>query len=188
MIDRHIWKILHESIGIIILASAISSLGGIGIESLRTQIVWLVPVIILLPTLNDMIGDFGSIVSQRFTTMLYQKEIQEKKWLKDPKIHHLFFVIMGIAVLAAVYAAMLSYFVAIAKGFPFEWWLLGRILLIALLTTITLVIIIFFVSVIGGFYVYKKRHDPNNYLIPIATAIADFGSMIVLSALIIVLF
>ena len=188
MIERHIWKILHESIGILILASAISSLGGIGIESLRSQVVWLVPVIILIPALNDMIGDFGAIIAQRFTTMLYKKEIHEKKWLKDRKIHHLFFVIMGIAVLAALYAAMVSYFIAIAKGFPFEWWLLGRILLMGLLTTITLVIIIFFVSIIGGFYVYKKRHDPDNYLIPIATAIADFGSMIVLSALIIVLF
>ena len=75
MIERHIWKIIHESVGILIIASVISTLGGIGLEALQSKLTWLVPIIIVLPALNDMIGDFGAIVASRFTTMLYKKEV-----------------------------------------------------------------------------------------------------------------
>lgn len=188
MIERHIWKIIHESAGILIIASVISTFGGIGLETLRTKLALLMPILILLPGLNDMIGDFGAIVSARFTTMLYKKEVHEKKWWKEQKIHHLFFIILGIGVLAAIYISVLSYIIAMMKGFAYDAIILQKIMFITIMTTIFLVCILFLVSVIGGFYVYRKRHDPDNYLIPIATAIADFGSMIVLTLMIMWLF
>ncbi len=188
MIERHIWKILRESIGILIIASAISSLGGIGLEALRTKIALLVPIIILLPALNDMIGDFGAIIASRFTTMLYEKEIKEKKWWTEPELHHLFFVVLGIAVLAAIYVAILAYFIAMLKGFPFDMIMAQKVMLVSIITTMLLVFILFLVSTIGGFYVYRKKHDPDNYLIPLATALADFGSMITLSAMVMFMF
>lgn len=188
MIELHVWKILRESTGILIIASAISSLGGIGLEKLGTELTLLLPILILLPALNNMIGSFGTIIASRFTTMLYEKEIKEKKWWTEPELHHLFFVVLGIAVLAAIYAAILAYFIAMLKGFPFDIMLAQKVLLVSILTTILLVFILFLVSTIGGFYVYRKKHDPDNYLIPIATALADFGSMIVLSAMIMFMF
>ena len=188
MMDKHIWRIIHESIGILVVASVISSLGGIGLETLRAQLAWLIPIVILLPALNDMIGDFGAIVASRFTVMLYKKEVHEKHFWRDRELHHLFFVIFGIAVLAAIYVACLSYFLALVRGFPFDLILIGKVLFISLLSTILLVSILFFICVLGGFYVYKHKHDPNNYLIPLATAFADLGSMVLLSILVAWLF
>jgi cation transporter-like permease len=188
MIERHIWRIIHESAGILIVASVISTFGGIGLEALRSKLALLMPIIILLPGLNDMIGDFGAIIASRFTLMLYQKEIQEKQWWREHKIHHLFFVILGIAVLAAIYVAGLAYLIAMAKGFPFDLLLIEKVVFVSVLATIFLICVLFFVSIVGGFYVYRRKHDPDNYLIPLATAIADFGSMLVLSGLLMWLF
>ncbi len=184
MIERHIWRIIHESTGILLIASVISMFGGIGLELMRTKLAFLVPLIILMPALNDMIGDFGAIIASRFTLMLFEKEIHEKKWWRERPLHHLFMVILGIGILAAIYVAVLSYFIAVAKGFPFDLVMIQKVILISVIATILLVCILFAVSIIGGFYVYRKKHDPDNYLIPIATALADFGSMIMLTLLI----
>jgi cation transporter-like permease len=188
MIERHIWKIIRESIGILAIASIISSFGGIGLEKLGTKLAWLLPILILLPALNNMIGSFGTIIASRFTTMLYEKEIKEKKWWKEPELHHLFFVIIGIAAISSIYVSVLAYFIAVLKGFQFDIAIAQKIIFITIVTTLLLVIVLFLVSIIGGFYVYRKKHDPDNYLIPLSTALADFGSMALLSLLVAVMF
>ena len=66
---KFFWKIMKESIKILILASLISSLGGIGLESVNVKLIALLPLLILLPAMNDMIGDFGAIISSRISTM-----------------------------------------------------------------------------------------------------------------------
>jgi cation transporter-like permease len=115
--------------------------------------------------------------------MLYQKEVHERYWWRERNLHHLFYVILGIATLAAIYAAGLAYAIALAQGFPFDLMVLEKVIFISLISTIFLVCVLFLVSIVGGFYVYRHKHDPDNYLIPLATAIADFGSMLVLTGL-----
>ena len=182
------WKILHESVGILIIASVVSSMGGVGLEALINKMVIIIPILVLLPSLNDMIGSFGAIIASRFAMMLFKKEVHEKNWMHQKCVLHIFFVVLGIAVLAALYAGVLAYLVAMIRGFPFEVIVFEKVLFIALMTTIFLVCILFVVSIVGGFYVFKQKHDPDNYLIPLTTAIADFGSMVILSLLVLWLF
>ncbi len=185
---NHFWNIIKESTAIIIFASLISTLGGIGLEALFDKNIVLLPIIILIPALNDLIGSFGTIIASRFTTMLFKKEVHEKNWWHQPKLYHLFFLPIGIAVFASVYVALLAYGISMIQGFPFDKIMIQKIIFIAMIITITLVSILFFVSIIGGFYVYKKKHDPDNYLIPLTTAIGDFGSMMLLALIVAWLF
>ncbi|MGB9675390.1 MAG: hypothetical protein ACPLYW_02200, partial [Candidatus Nanoarchaeia archaeon] len=60
-------KILRESLVILIVASILSTIGGIGLEALKTKFIFLIPLLILIPALNDAIGDFGVIISSKFT-------------------------------------------------------------------------------------------------------------------------
>jgi len=53
---------------------------------------------------------------------------------------------------------------------------------------LVLVAILFLTSITAGLYFYRKGEDPNNFLIPITTSIADFGNMIVLTVLVILVF
>ncbi|MFN7088783.1 MAG: YbfB/YjiJ family MFS transporter [Candidatus Paceibacteria bacterium] len=43
-------------------------------------------------------------------------------------------------------------------------------------------------AIIGGFWIYKRGSDPNNFLIPITTSVADFSSLILFSLLVAFLF
>src|SRR3990167_2010559 len=50
--------IIKESIKILLFASIISSFGGLALENIKTIFISITPLIILLPILNDMIGDY----------------------------------------------------------------------------------------------------------------------------------
>src|SRR3989344_4456058 len=69
--------IIRESIKILIFASVLSSLGGLALEHIKAIFVSVLPLIILLPTLNDMVGDFGTIIASRFSTMLHENWIKK---------------------------------------------------------------------------------------------------------------
>jgi mgtE-like transporter len=179
--ERTTQKIFRESVRILLVTSLISSIGGIGIESVKYKIIALLPFLILLPALNDLVGDFGSIVASKFTTLLYLKKVSRKDWMHAKPLHDLFTTVMCVAAVSAVYICGLAYAIAFIRGFPFNLLLLLEMLSISLLATVLLVFILFIVSIIGGLYVHKRGHDPDNYLIPIATSIADFGSMLMIA-------
>ncbi len=185
---RLVWRIITESIGILVLASLLSSIGGFGIEGIKTSIIALLPLLILMPALNDMTGDYGIIIASRFTTMLFEKKIRPKGWWRSHYIHRLVGEILIIALFSAVYITVLASIIAWFNSFPMSWNLFVRILLIAVATTLLLVAILFVVCILGGFYVYKHKHDPDNYLIPLATGLADLGSMFILAVLVRMMF
>ncbi|MEM4368942.1 MAG: magnesium transporter, partial [Candidatus Woesearchaeota archaeon] len=174
-------KIVFESIGILVFASITSSIGGIGIELIERKIIFFLPLLIVIPALNDMIGDFGTITASNFTTLLYMGRINAKNWNKNFELRKLFIRIVLTSFLSALYLGVGAYLLAMAKGFEFDLSLFLKVLFTTVSITAALVFIIFLLSVIGGFYVYKQNHDPDNYLIPLTTAIADVVSMLVLA-------
>jgi cation transporter-like permease len=93
-----------------------------------------------------------------------------------------------IALIAALYIGALSSWVAYLQGSAVGTELLFHVLEVALIAAIVLTSLIFAVSIFGGLAIYRRREDPNNFLIPLTIAIADFGSLVVLSALVVLLF
>jgi cation transporter-like permease len=176
--------IIRESVKILLLASLLSSAGGFYLESFKSQLTGLLPLLILIPALTDMIGDYATIVSSKFTTMLYKGTIRKKGWWREKPLHVLFHTVMIIAVVSTLYIGSLAYVFAITQGFAFQFAIFLRIVEIALIAAIILTSLVFFVSVVLGFWIYSKKEDPNNFLIPITTSIADFGTLIVLVALV----
>jgi cation transporter-like permease len=181
-------RIIRESVFILFAASLLSSLGGFGIEHIRGHFLALLPLLILLPALNGMTGSYGSIVAARFTTLLYEKRVHERNWWKSHELRRLFGEVMIIGTFSAAYVSVLASTIAQFQGYLMSWDAFQRILLIALLTTWLLILVLFVICVLGGFYVYKRKHDPDNYLIPIATGLADLGTMTVLTVLVRALF
>lgn len=179
--------IIRESIKILLLASFISSIGGLALEQVKTLFLSILPLIILFPALNNMIGNYGTIISSRFSTMLYEGEIK-RKWWKNLELKKLF-VQIGVmtiigAVLSSAVAIGITYFSP--GGISFATAL--KVFLIVIIDMLVLTNILFFVAIFAGIYIYKKKEDPNNFLIPITTSVADFANMVVLALLIILLF
>ena len=176
-------RIIRESFGVLILVSIISAAGGIGLQIIKEEIFTILPLLILFPALNGMVGNFGAIFASRYTTLLYEKKVSQKKFM-NKALKEIYLQILKVSIIAAFYISTLSSVVSLMKGFEFDPVLYVKILIITILTTIFLVTLMSFISIGAGRYFVKKKEDPDNLLIPITTAIADFGAMILFSLLV----
>lgn len=177
--------ICRESFKVLIFASIISSVGGIGLQAIQDKLFIIIPLLILIPAINNLVGDFGTIISSKFTTMLYLSEVGRRKTQKFASFAH---AVFAAALIAAVYTAFLSCAVSYMKGYSVGADLLVKIFVITILLTLLLVSVMFVLSTAIGFWVFKRGEDPNNFLIPITTSVADLCSMALLAMLVSVLF
>lgn len=179
-------EIFKESLGFLIFASILSLIAGIFLRNIQERLLVILPLIIVLPALNGMIGNFGIIMTSRITTALYEKKITGG--FHSRIIKHLFKEMIPISIFSALFISILSILIANFRGFDLSLVILWKIIFITLATTISLVFLVFTVSIFGSLYVYKRRIDPDDALIPITTSIADLGSMAIFSLLVAVLF
>jgi len=179
--------IIKESVKILILASLISSLGGFSLEYMKAIILHLAPILIMLPAFNDMIGDFGTTISSKFSTFLHESEIKGRSWLKR-ELKKLWLQVMILSFITSFFTYLLSLLISIISNYSLSFSIALKVFIISILDTLILVNILFFVSTFLGFRAYNKKIDPNNFLIPITTSIVDFGNMVVLSFLVFIFF
>jgi len=178
--------IIKESIKILLFASIISSFGGLALEQIKSIFLSFTPLIILMPVLNDMIGNYGTIISARFSTLLHEKKM--KNVWNNEEIKKLFLQTIIISLLTLIISISAAFLISFLSGYELTKIVALKISLIGLITVISLIIIIFVIAIIAGLYFYKKKEDPNNFLIPITTSIADLGNMLVLALLVILFF
>lgn len=179
--------IIRESLKILLFASLVSSLGGLGLERLKTVIVSVLPLVIMMPVLNDMIGDFGSILASRFSTMLHENKIHQD-WRRSKELKKLFCQILLISVFATLLSAVLAIIISRFASGTFDWLTAIKVLSVALIDVLILVFVLFSLSIYFGLHYFRKGEDPNNFLIPITTSVADFGNMMLLAVLVILMF
>jgi len=179
--------IVRESIKILLFASILSSLGGFALEGLKSSFLTLLPLIILLPALNSMIGGYGIVLASKFSAMLHEGKIKQK-WPINKELKILICQIFVVACFAAITglagALLFSYYL----GYILTSAHILKLLVTVIISVISIVIILALIVVIVGWYTYKRNLDPNNFLIPITTSLADFINMIVLALLLLLLF
>ncbi len=164
-------KIFKESIIIIILTSIIGTFSGTLLSS-NEEILYAFPILLLiLPSLNSLIGDISSILISRLTSHLYIGTISSKLEKSDRLMKDFSGLLITL---------LLSLGFLIGSGY-----LLGSIcsieiinpfliVFILFITTLTLFIIIFLFSFVSSIFLFKRGKDPNNFLIPLATSMIDF--------------
>lgn len=179
--------IIKESLKILLLTSILSSIGGFTIEHIKSAFISIVPLVILLPALNDMLGDYGTILSARFSTMLHKGSVGGK-WWENEELRALFAQVFIIAIITTVISVVVALVISALSGNETGIGLAGKVFAVSLIDVAILIIVMFAVSISAGMYFFGKGEDPNNFLIPITTSIADFGNMILLSLLIIIIF
>lgn len=187
-VTKAVVSIVRDTFAVMIISNVMSSLGGIALHAVEKKILILLPVLIIIPALNALIGGFASIVSSKFTTMLYLGEFSEGKWWKSHNFKALFSKIMVAAFISSLYLAILAFVIAILRGFRFEPPLFLKIIFMTVFSTLLLVALLLFFSVAIGFYIYHKKHDPDSYLIPLMTSLADVATMGLFSALLYLFF
>jgi len=112
-------EIFKESIGVLIIASVIGLIAGLFLRSVQDRLLVILPLIIILPALNGMIGDFGMIMISRFSTALYEKKIN-KDGVHSKIIKHLFKEVIPISIFSAIYISVLATLISHLRGFAFN--------------------------------------------------------------------
>jgi len=179
--------IIKESVKILLFASMISALGGLAIESIKSFFLVILPLLILLPALNDMLGDYGAIVSARVSTMLHEGKIKNN-FLKNKEIKELMLQVFIIALIMGIFTAVAALTISHFSNYNASLSIALKIILVVVIDVILLVSLLFLIAMVAGLYFYRRGEDPNNFLIPITTSVADFGNMFVLLILIILVF
>ena len=175
--------IIRESLNIIILASILSSFGGRALESIRTLFISVTPLLIMLPILNDLIGDYGAVVSSRFSTMLHRGEVSKEPF-DTPLLRKLIKQILVIACITGSVCIALGFITSSFTGYVLTMQDVMKITFIVFADIFFLIILIFFLAVYVGTYFDKRKKDPSNFLVPTTTAVADVGNMILLAMLV----
>lgn len=164
-------KICKESIIIVILSSIIGIFSG-SILSTSQEILYSFPIILLiLPALNSLTGDIATVLVSRLTTHLYigiiPPKIQKSKRLTSDFIGLLLTLILSLIALIII-GYTLGFLTGIQIVNPF---LIIMIITISILILFMLMFILLFISSI---VIFKRGKDPNNFLIPLTTSLADF--------------
>jgi cation transporter-like permease len=164
-------KIFKESIIIVIISSILGLTSGT-LLSINKEILYTIPIILLiLPALSSLIGDMSTVLISRLTTHLYigtiPPKIQKSDRLKKDFLGLLITIVLSLAVLLVLGNA-----IGVATGIeivnPF------LITFVIILTVLILFGILFVLLFISSIYIFKRGKDPNNFLIPFVTSLADF--------------
>ena len=170
-------KIIKESVIIVILSSLMGLISGTLLSS-NEDILYTIPILLLIiPALNSLIGDMSTVLVSRLTTHLYigtvSPKIQKSERLKED-----FYGLLITLLLSLGSLLLLGYFTGIMLGIeivnPF-------LMIIIIVITILLLFCIMFITLfIGAIFLFKRGMDPNNFLIPFLTSLADFLTLLFL--------
>ncbi|MFX1504459.1 MAG: magnesium transporter [Promethearchaeota archaeon] len=140
--------------------------------SSNKKILYTIPIMLLIiPALNSLIGDISTILVSRLTTHLYigtlAPKIQKSERLKED-----FYGLLITILLCLGFLIFLSYIMGIMLGIE----ILNPFLMITIIIiTVLLLFLIMFINLfIGAIFLFKRGIDPNNFLIPFLTSLADF--------------
>jgi len=172
---------------ILIFASLISSIGGFGLQSIQESIYVIIPLMILFPTLNNMVGGFGTVVSSKFTSLLYEGRIRGKM-SKSKALRKMFKKLTFVVAISSILVGAIVCIASLLRGYALTFGMVFKIFIISIISTFSLFAIISVVAVVGGSYIHKRNQDPDNFLIPMTTSIADLGNLIIFALLVTVLF
>jgi mgtE-like transporter len=164
-------KIIKESIIVVVISSFFGLFSG-SLLLANQEILYAMPIILLvLPALNSLIGDISTVLVSRLTSGLYigtiQPKIQKSDRLKEDFIGLLITILLSLGVLI-----IMGYSIALTIGVKiFNPLLIAFVLILIILFLFVIMFVSLFISSI---LIFKKGKDPNNFLIPFITSLADF--------------
>ncbi len=164
-------KIFKESIIIVILSSLIGIISGTVLSS-NEDILSAIPIMLLIiPALNSLIGDMSTVLVSRLTSHLYIGTLLPKIQISD-RLKEDFYGLLITLLLSLASLLVLGYLIGIISGIRIVNPL--KLTIIITITVLLIFIILFIALFLGAILLFKRGKDPNNFLIPFVTSLADF--------------
>ena len=169
------WKtIVGNMFPILVVLSIIVLWAGITLEAAEEQLETFAVLAVMVPTMVDMGGNLGAILSSRLSTRFHLGTTE-----LDPRDRELWGPIAAILALAA------SIFTALAVGA----WVIGQLigaalglstlLLISLTSGMSVAVVAVVFSILATYGSYRLGVDPDDATIPIVTNVVDVFGMVI---------
>lgn len=145
------------------LGSTISVIGGIGLEAVAEKLLPLVPLIIALPALNDLVGDYASIIAAHASDPAERQTTKRDLAVAISKV--LWINILGIVVL--------SLLLANKRGYVASGEFITKFVLFVTISIVLVVAFLFAITALLDRILERRKLNPDDILIPIVTTITD---------------
>lgn len=157
---RHpLWFVILTTAG----ASSVSLIGGIGIEAVSHKLLPLIPLVIALPALNTMVGDYATIIAAHAGDPFKRA----RTW------RQLITAVSWSVVINVAGVTLLSLLIAQQRHFPISWDFIVRFGLFVAVAIVISVALMFIVTYLLDRLLEKHRLNPDDILIPIVTSVSD---------------
>jgi cation transporter-like permease len=176
-------QIIAENLVPVVFASMLSVIGGIGLALVEKKLYFLLPVLITIPALADMVGDFSAIIASKSVALIEEKKLP-RDWAHSKVILGMATHMLWISIGYSLIVGMASLFIASRQGFALSPEFISKFLIILILINVMMVLFLIVFSIRVGSAVAYHGHDPDNFLIPIATSIADVGVLLLFSLMV----
>ncbi len=143
--------------------SCISLIGGLGIEAVQEKIIPLVPLIIAMPALNTMVGDYAAIIAAHAGNPTENK--RSSKELLKAVMKAVWVNIIGVLILSIV--------LAIKRGYVFEHIFMLKFVCFVTAAMLGIIVVMYAITRTLDKMLENRKLNPDDILIPIVTTITD---------------
>lgn len=144
-------------------AASVGLIGGLALKSVEEKLIVIVPLVIALPALNIMVGDYASLIAA------HAGDIQNKKELQRKLLFSLFgalpISIAGVIASTIVIASFQNY--QISQAFMLRF---SAFIFVALVGTVT---IVYLVTNLLDKYLEKRKVNSDDILIPFSNVLSS---------------
>lgn len=148
------------SIGI---ASSISLIGGLGIEMVEEKLLSIIPLLIALPALNSMVGDYATLIAA------HAGDPTERTRSKTDIVR----AIVPAVMVNIVIIIGLSLMLGVARDYALESSFVIKFIGFVVFSVISIIAIMFLMTIMLDKLLLRHRLNPDDLLIPIVTTISD---------------
>ena len=143
-------------------SSILSVIGGTGLEAVSDKVLPLVPLLIALPALNTLVGDYSSIIAAHTGDKSERKRTHRE-------VFRAIFKVIAINIAAI---CLLSIALAVKRGYLDPVFFVKFTLFVSI-SVVIIVIFMFGINKSLDRLLLKKGFYPDDLLIPVSTGLAD---------------
>lgn len=145
------------------LASCISMVGGIGLEFAEKDLLPIIPLVIALPALNTMVGDYATIIAAHAGNPAERSGTRKK----------LVWSILKSTLINIAGTTALSLYLAQQRGYEPTYGFIATFFGFVAVSVLAIVFVMFGITYTLDKILEKKRLNPDDVLIPVVTTITD---------------
>lgn len=145
------------------IASSISLIGGLGIEAVRAKLFLVAPLLIAMPALNSLVGDYATLIAA------HAGDPEERTRTRGEML----VAMLPSIVLSMLFVVSLSLMLAQHNGYVLAAGFITKFSLFVVGAIVGMVGVMLVVTVLLDRLFIRHKLNPDDVLIPIVTTISD---------------